>query len=419
MIDVEREIREALQRHELEVPSFDRSDVPRLLRRTRTRQVANAVGTVLMAGLLALGITTGVTTLLRAEGGRPADDPSPTPPTAATLVPPEEAPIVVGSGSADGWAWVLSASVDGACVALTDAQGSELSCSGEGAEGVANDVVTVDARSPQEPAPPLLFVFGRVPPRTSTVWAGTFVLEPTDGELFAAPEGVRLNAGFYVRWIPGYPYPFVPDVIVYATGEQGEFVGADRDGVTLERPIWATPATHTVLEVIATAANRVWLEDGSSEPGTFNVSIFRDEATGRVCLGEIGSGAVCGPAADPVPAWQAAIASYCEAPDAYPPTCGWPPLNAMSLGGATAPSFGAASWGWGLVGDPLVTVRAERSVLNERFGTDRDGWLEADIYDLPAEYGAPFRVWVYSCDDCLTGGTVGLDADGNEVVALN
>jgi hypothetical protein len=209
--------------------------------------------------------------------------------------------------------------------------------------------------------------------------------------------------------------------------ERGDFVGADRfwSGVTPEPPSWAVRTTYTVLEVIATADKRVQNEDadGGSEPATFDIAIFRDDATGRVCLGEIGWGATCGPAAHPALAWEAAIASdaqaptasACDDPTAYPPFCAWPPLSVWGAGGAADPSFGAASWAWGFVGDPVVTVRAERFVPNENFGTDRDGWLEAEIYDLPAEYGAPFRVWVYSCDDCLTGEIVGLDAEGNEV----
>ena len=80
MIDIEHEVREALRRHELEVPLADPIDAPVVVRRTRTRQVANAFGAVLVAALVVLGLTSGVSALLR-SAPRQADEPPPTPAT--------------------------------------------------------------------------------------------------------------------------------------------------------------------------------------------------------------------------------------------------------------------------------------------------------------------------------------------------
>jgi hypothetical protein len=370
--------------------------------------------------VLVAGATAGIGAIIRSNEGRPAE-PSPESPAPSErpLVPPAEAPIVVGSGSAGDWVWLLSASADGACLALTDAQGSEVSCGGggggpegEGAAGVRNDVITVAARSPQPPARPLVLAFGRVPPQTATIEAYTAVWnDPIDGVLLDAPDGVDLNARFYVHWVLGYPYPFVPDVTVWASDDEGQPVGADRYsmGATLERPGWASPTSFTVLDVVASRNIRRPDElGGPFETVPLDIAIYRDEATGRVCLGEVGTNAICGPANDPVPVWEEALVSC----------CGWPPLTALDGGGASDPEEGAVSWGWGLVRDPVVAVRTGRHVLNDSYRTERDGWLNAQLYELPAEYGDPFEVWVYSCDDCLTGRTRGLDAAGNDVVTL-
>jgi Tol biopolymer transport system component len=87
MIDLEREIREALVRHELQVPTLDRADAPTVIRRTRMRQVVNGLGAVFVAALVAVGITSGVNALLRAEPSRPAHDVSPSPEPGPTTSP--------------------------------------------------------------------------------------------------------------------------------------------------------------------------------------------------------------------------------------------------------------------------------------------------------------------------------------------
>jgi hypothetical protein len=415
MIDIEREIREALRRHELEVPSFDGSEQLLVERRTRTRQGANAIGAILVASLVTLGVTTGVSALLRADTGKPADPPAP-----VVLAPPAEAPVTLGSGEADGWAWMLSASADGACVALTDAQGSEVACDdGRGdplGEGVQNDIVTVWAWSPQEPAPPLAFIFGRVPPRAETVdlWWGR--VWPTSTQLFREPGGVDLHAGFYVGWISGYGYPVVPDVTAWASGPDGSAVGDPEgdfpEGVPLERPSWAEPPTLTVLTSLAsgTKSIRVGNQQGFVD---WEIAIFRDEASGEVCLGEIGEGAVCGPAQDPAPAWEEEMLADCEE---WFGGCTWPPFARVVNSGWVGKE-GIGAFGWGVADASVDAVRSERTIFPGGWNgpTERDGWLDAEVINLPAEYGSLFRVWVYSCDDCLTGPTVFLDADGEEI----
>jgi hypothetical protein len=415
--DLDDDLRELFRRHEGDVLGRDLTAPPGIVRRVRRRQVVNVLVVGLVVAVLVVGSMAGIGALLRASDRRPAEPPVP---PETPLTPPAEAPIAVGSGSADGWAWLLSASTDGACVALTDAQGSEISCAGggsdgDGAGGVRNDVIWAAVRSPQTPAPSVVLVFGRVPPRSATVEAWTSVWnDEVGGALFDAPDGVDLNARFYVRWVLGYPYPFVPEVTVYASDDQGQGVGAERNwqGVTPERPSWATTPTLTVLDVIESRETRQPSEGGGPwEVVPLEIAIFRDEATGRVCFGEVGTNAVCGPAEDPAPAWEVAVVSGCEESGG----CEWPPFIGFNESGATDPEQGATAWGWGLLRDPVVAVRAERFVLNDNYGSDRDGWLDAQLYALPAEYGAPFRVYVYSCGDCLTGDIFGVDADGNDV----
>jgi hypothetical protein len=73
------------------------------------------------------------------------------------------------------------------------------------------------------------------------------------------------------------------------------------------------------------------------------------------------------------------------------------------------------SFGWGVFTEPVASVRSERYAFGPGRSDDepvRDGWLEAELYDLPAEYGHPFGIFVYECDDCLAGDTFGLDANG-------
>jgi len=77
MIDVERELRAALDRHESEVPLMDPADTAAIGRRARTRQARNLFGAGLAAAVVALGIVIGANAILRAEPPTPAEPPAP------------------------------------------------------------------------------------------------------------------------------------------------------------------------------------------------------------------------------------------------------------------------------------------------------------------------------------------------------
>jgi hypothetical protein len=418
MIDVEREVRDALRRHEPEVPLVDPIDVPSIARRTRSRQLLNVVGAGLVTTVVVLGIASGVSAILRAGPPTPADRPAPVDP--ASLTPPAEAPVVVGSGTTEGWAWILSASTDGSCVAFTDPQGSETNCTIVealvGVEGTM-DVVDVRVRSPRPPAPSIVFFFGRVPSQTATVEVAVPTQEASEGELFPSPEGVDLEMGYYVRWLVGYRYPFVPDTTVRALDAEQGSVGERRyreNGAVLERPDWAEPPSFTTLETIA-AGTRQALVPGKPrfQEVPLEIAIYRNEATGLLCVGEPGGLGICGPEDDPVPAWLDSIATTCS----QFPSCAWPPISLVGGGTGGMPGV-IVSFGWGVFSEPVTSVRSERYAFGPSGSDDepvRDGWLEAELYELPAEYGRPFGVFIYECDDCLTGDTIGLDADGEVI----
>lgn len=413
MIDVEREIRDALRRHEAEIPALDRADAAPAARRARRRQVLNALGATAIVVLVGLALTTGARSVLRSEPHRPADRPPPPPEQTLPppeqmngLTPPADAPIAVGSGTSQGWPWLLSASPDGTCIAFTDPQGSESDCTPAseltGASGKTN-IVDVYVHSAPPPAPDVVFYFGRVPPETVSVRVEIRTLEATKDQLFTGPDALSIDMGYYVSILSGYPYPYVPDPLVWGDNEKGNSVGAREfkdNGAALERPTWARAPTFTKVESIVTGSFTLF---GDTTP--WEIAIFRNDATGLLCLGEVGSVSVCGDPDDPLPGWERGIADRC--PDVEP--CGWPPV--IGVGGGGGGGLGElASWGWGVFRDPVVTVREERYGLG-----GRAGWLDTEVYDVPARYGASFRIFVYQCDDCNSGHTVGFDANGNEV----
>jgi WD40-like Beta Propeller Repeat len=75
MSDVERLIREALLRHEAEVPPPDPLEARPVAVRARRRQVLNVLGAGVLVALIALGAAGGIGALLRADIQRPAVDP--------------------------------------------------------------------------------------------------------------------------------------------------------------------------------------------------------------------------------------------------------------------------------------------------------------------------------------------------------
>jgi hypothetical protein len=90
MMDVERLVRDALARHEADVPVPNALEAGPVAVRARRRQVLNAVGAGLVALVIALGAISGVGALLRADARRPAIEPTPTPRPPA----PASAPVV-------------------------------------------------------------------------------------------------------------------------------------------------------------------------------------------------------------------------------------------------------------------------------------------------------------------------------------
>jgi hypothetical protein len=95
MTDVELLVREALARHQAEVPMPDPLDARPVAVRARRRQVLNALGAGLLAIVIVLGAVSGVGAILRADDRTPAL-PKPSPPAASTRVgflglPPEGA----------------------------------------------------------------------------------------------------------------------------------------------------------------------------------------------------------------------------------------------------------------------------------------------------------------------------------------
>ncbi|MGA9161975.1 MAG: hypothetical protein WB297_14070 [Actinomycetota bacterium] len=97
MSDVELLVRETLGRHEAEVPTLDLLDAHPVAIRARRRQVLNTVAAGFVALILALGAVSGVGALLRADGRRPAIEPTPTPraeapPNGFIGLPPEGSP---------------------------------------------------------------------------------------------------------------------------------------------------------------------------------------------------------------------------------------------------------------------------------------------------------------------------------------
>jgi len=93
---------------------------------------------------------------------------------------------------------------------------------------------------------------------------------------------------------------------------------------------------------------------------------------------------VCGPARDPVPGWEEEIARLCGR--FGDPS--WPPLDVLGGEGGGDPE-GVASFAWGVFREPVVSVREQRFVLSDGFSgpRERDGWLDAQTFELLAEYG--------------------------------
>lgn len=393
MTDVELLVREALVRHEAEVPTPDPLEAHPVAVRARRRQVLNAVGVGLIGLVIALGAAGGIGAL-QAERTMPAGDPTvtPTPPTDLVIrgpfEAPPQAPVVVSSGQTKGWRWMLSSSADGRCLALTDEQGSQVNCSGP-----SGDPIDAYVHAPRPPAPTVAFVFGRVPRETNAVRVAVSSRLRTRGRvLFLIPRSLQLPYSFFVANIGGYyEYPWVPDATISAVDTPTNTVIASSD---LERPAWAR-APFTVIATVASGIHELHPFENEL-PVPWEIDIFRDERTGEVCLGEPGEQAACGPAEDPVAGWLSTWSSFERvSTDSYP------------MGFGHSPQFM-----WGVFRDPVASIEIE---LLDAAGMS-PGWQPADaeIYRLPAGYADAFSIFVVDCD-CFGVRVHQFASDGSEI----
>jgi hypothetical protein len=391
MIDVERLVRDALARHESEVPTPDPLEAHPTAVRTRRRQVLNAVGAGLIAVVIALGAASGIGTL-RAEGTKPADDSTETPAPPNDLgaaVPgpfeaPAQAPIVVGSDRTRGWTWMLSSSADGRCLAFTDRRGSEVDCSGP--SGAPIDAYVDGGQSPVG----LTFVFGRLPREANVVRLSVPSRHSTTGKVFViTPRGLNLDHLLFVGYIEGFDHPLVPDTVVQAVDTPAEAVIASRP---LERPTWARAPFSVIATVASGMREAVPLLD---VPRDWEIDLFRDEQTGKVCLGEPGRASACGDAEDPVREWISTWSSF--------------EIVTNDLGACCM--FGSPRFVWGVYREPVASIEVE---IRGQPGRSSE-WLPAEprIYGLPDGYDA-FTVFVVECD-CWGLRVHTFAADGSEI----
>jgi len=141
MIDIERLVREALQRHETDVPMPDPRETHPVAVRARRRQVLNVLGAGVVALLIALGAVGGIGSLLRTDGRRPAIEPTPTRTRpffldlrtgVSSLLPETVVPQLAGFRVQVNY----SASPDGTRLAYGSC--INISCSGEDVMGIGN-----------------------------------------------------------------------------------------------------------------------------------------------------------------------------------------------------------------------------------------------------------------------------------------
>lgn len=380
MNDLERDVRRVLERDAEHAPLVTQTP-PRLRSRIRRRQIASATVGIGVAAVLTVAAVLGVGALTRMDGGTPARP-----------EPPDAAPVVIERGSVRGWDWLLSASEDGACVALTDAQGSTTLCPTEeeiAALGIpeSDDLIGVTVRSVRPPGPETLFVFGIVSPRVSEVTVSDRAFQEASGvTLSRAPAGVESNRGFFVGRYDGYPYPVVPDdhVRVIASGADGSWF----DGMLIETPPWAKPM-YEAIEIVASGS---WLAPGSrAQPQDWALGVWVNHMDGgTICYPE--PSGPCGPPDDPLPTWRAA----------------WRRLQVVESRGTRGRSTGGA-FVWGVFFDPIVDVRVELEG-HEPF--------RPDLYAPPATYPEAPSLFVFEYEGDPTsvhGRLVALDADGKIV----
>lgn len=380
MNDLERDVRRVLERDAEHAPLVTQPP-PHLRSRVLRRQIASAAVGIGVAVVLTVAAVLGVAALVRVDGGTPAKP-----------EPPDAAPVVIERGSAQGWVWLLSASEDGTCVALTDTQGSTTLCPTEEETSAigfpeSDDIVGVTVRSPRAPAPDSVFVFGIVSSHVATVQALTTAFEEAEGFRFLpAPPGVAGRRGYFVGRFDHYPYPVVPQIVTNVVGEStpGEWTA-------VKLPDWAEP----VAELIESTATGTWHPE-AAESRKWILGLWRNNLQGGALCYPEPSGP-CGPAEDPVPAWNAA----------------WGRLEAASVDGSWGGDGRGNALVWGVFRDPMVTVRVEIEGRQP---------FEPDLYPPPRDHPGANSLFVFEFRGrhrSLSDATVvGLDAGGKVVTTV-
>lgn len=285
--------------------------------------------------------------------------------------------MVVASGAYEGWDWLLSASPDGVCVALTDEQGSDTICPTAsdardlpGYEKSA-DIIGVAVRSPRPPGPDVVFLFGRVSPRVDEVGVQLGSFDVYDGSVYRPPSGIDTDDGLFLVSVPGYPYPVVPTGTVLALGRTPETT----DVTPVPRPSWATEP-YTVLAVIASGT--LEMPDGRRP---WEITVYRSEVSGELCVGLTGHG--CDPVEPTV-----------DRPD---------DLFSWEVQGSEIDGKGHTLI-WGRISDFVDAVRME---------LDDGRVFEGRIYPPPAGFPQAGRIFVVQYAAGLDGQLAALDANGN------
>jgi len=385
MNDLEREVRMVLERDAERAPLVTEAP-PHLRSRVRRRQIASAAIGVGVAVALTVAAVLGIGALTRADGGTPAEP-----------EPPDAAPVVIERGSVQGWDWLLSASEDGTCVALTDRRGSTTLCPTDeeiAALGLpeSNDLIGVAVRSVRPPGPEALFVFGIVSPRVSEVRVSDRAFMEASGFAFRrAPTPIESDRGFFVGRYDGYPYPVVPDDHIGVIAQGGD--GSWFDAMRIRTPSWAKP----MWEAVETIASGSWLAPGTvGNPQRWALGLWVNNMEGgALCYPEVEG--PCGSSDDPLPEWRDAWRSL-----------DWGDLALMEGRG----SFGGGTGGRLLAGiffDPIVDVRVEmRGGRVVRFET----------FPPPAAYPEAPSLFVAEWEGNMhedRGWIIGLDASGDVV----
>lgn len=233
-------------------------------------------------------------------------------------------------------------------------------------------------------------MFGRLPREANVVRLSVPSRHSTTGKVFIiTPRGLRLEHLLFVGYIEGFEYPWVPDTVVQAVDTPETVIASQ----PLERPTWAR-APFTVITTVASGMRE--LAPLVDLPRDWEIDIFRNERTGRVCLGEPGQHSACGDAADPVAGWISTWSSFEMVTEE---------IGQMGFGGSVG-------FAWGVYREPVASIEVE-----VRHGQVLPGeWTSVDpeIYQLPDGYGDAFSIFVVECG-CWGVRVHTFAADGSEI----